>query len=134
MESSNRNATLLRTIRAMLMNGKVRDGITSRSGIMARDCVIIASMAGFFGSRSTNRSRVALLFLYAFVVAASAFFHHDLACRQDSRTHCTACSVSQDAQRVESHGGPLDANQRMSGRVELRAHISIDVLSLTVLS
>ena len=91
-------------------------------------------MAGSIGPWSTNRCRVAVVALYVFVVAAAAFFHHDFACRQDSRTHCISCSVSQDAQRVESHGGPLDAIQRMAGRVELRAHAGIDVPSLSVLS
>ena len=33
-ETSKRNATLLRTMKAMVKNGNVRDGITSRSGIM----------------------------------------------------------------------------------------------------
>jgi hypothetical protein len=91
-------------------------------------------MVGSLGRCSTNRSRVALLFLYAFVVAASRLFPSRFCLPPGLTTHCIGCSVSQDAQRVESHGGPLDANQRMSGRVELRAHVSIDVLSLTVLS
>ena len=75
-----------------------------------------------------------MVVLYAFVIAASAFFHNDFACRQDSRTHCIACSVSQDAQRVESHGGPLDGIQPLAGRVELRTHVSIDIPSITSLS
>ena len=91
-------------------------------------------MVGSLGRWSTNRCRVAVVVLYVFVVAASAFFHHDFACRQDSRIHCISCGVSQDAQRVESHGGPLDANQCMAGRVELRAHAVTDVPSVSVLS
>jgi hypothetical protein len=91
-------------------------------------------MAGSIGPRRANRFRLAIVVLYAFVLGASAFLHHDFTCRQDSRTHCTACNVSQDAQRVESHRGPLDAIQRVSGRVELRANASIDIPSLTIVS
>jgi hypothetical protein len=91
-------------------------------------------MAGTIGRQRLHHSRVAVVALYVFVVAASAFFHHDFACRQDSRTHCIACSVSQDAQRAETHGGPLDTLQPLAGRVEPRTHASIDIPSLTFLS
>jgi hypothetical protein len=91
-------------------------------------------MAGTIGPRRVNHCRVAVVVLYAFVVAASAFFHHDFACRQDSRTHCISCSVSQDAQRVESHGGPVDAIQQVAGRVELRNHSAVNIPALTSLS
>jgi hypothetical protein len=91
-------------------------------------------MAGPIGPRRIHHSRLAVVTLYVFVVAASAFFHHDFTCRQDSRTHCIACSVSHDAQRVEAHGGPLDTLQPMAGRVELRTHASVDIPSLSLVS
>jgi len=78
-------------------------------------------MADPIGAQRTNRYRVAVVVLYAFVLAASGFFHNDFTCRQDSRTHCTACSVSQDAQKVESHGVSRDVLHRVAGRVELHA-------------
>ena len=91
-------------------------------------------MPGTIGARRSNRFLLTVVVLYAFVLAASAFFHRDFACRQDSRTHCIACSVSQDAQRVESHGGPVDAIRQAAGRVVIRTHVRIDTLSLTLLS
>jgi hypothetical protein len=81
------------------------------------------------GQRRLLHSRVAVLVLYAFVLAASGFFHHDLDCRQDSRTHCIACSVGQDAQKVESVGVSLDVLHRVAGRVELRASHVVDTLT-----
>jgi hypothetical protein len=90
-------------------------------------------MPGTTGPRRINRCRVAVVVLYAFVIAASAFFHNDFACRQDSRTHCISCSVGQDAQKVEAHAIPLDAIDRLAGRVEARAsHIAGTLTSCSI--
>jgi hypothetical protein len=90
-------------------------------------------MLGTIGARRIHRFRLAVVVLYAFVLAASAFFHHDFACRQDSRIHCISCSVGQDAQKVESHGIPLDAIHRVAGRVEARAsHVAGTLISCRI--
>jgi hypothetical protein len=91
-------------------------------------------MPGSCDPRRVRRSTLAVMVLYAFVIAASAFFHHDLACHQKSRTHCTACSVSQYAQEAEYSGAPLAALHRVAGRVELRATVSVDTPALVFIS
>jgi hypothetical protein len=91
-------------------------------------------MASPIGAPRTNRFRVWVVVLYAFAIAASAFFHNDFTCRQDSRTHCISCSVSQDAQKVESQGGPVDVLHRVVGRVELRASHLADTLTTCTIS
>jgi hypothetical protein len=87
-------------------------------------------MPGSCDLRRLHRSRMAVVILYAFVFAASAFFHHDFACHQSSRTHCTSCTVSQSAQKADSHGAPLAALDRVFARVELRASVSADTPAL----
>jgi hypothetical protein len=90
-------------------------------------------MPGSHGLRLMHRSRLAVVLLYAFVIAASAFFHNDFACRQDSRIHCISCSVGQDAQKVEAHAIPLDAIDRLAGRVEAHAsHIAGTLTSCSI--
>src|SRR5205823_8999591 len=91
-------------------------------------------MSGSPGPRNPHRLRAVVVLLYACILAGSTFLHHDLACGQDSRTHCIACSVSQNAQKVESQGVSLDALHRVAGRVELRTHASIDAPAVTFLS
>ncbi|SRR5258706_7805584 len=91
-------------------------------------------MPGSHGPRRTNRSRFAVVVVYAFVFAASAFFHHDWACHQNSRTHCTACSVSQSAQKAESNGAPVDALRLVAGKIECRAPVGVDTLVLFFIS
>jgi hypothetical protein len=85
-------------------------------------------------SRGRHRSTVAVVLLYGLVVFGASFLHHDFACHQNSRTHCTACSVSQYAQKSESHGVPLDAMQHVSGRVELRAPVTVATPVLVFIS
>jgi hypothetical protein len=91
-------------------------------------------MPGGYDARRLHRSRLAVVVLYAFILAASAFFHHDFACHQNSRTHCTACSVSQYAQKAESNGAPLDVLPLVAGRVEFRAPVDVDTLVLLFIS
>src|SRR5204863_9345513 len=98
------------------------------------ECAVLGLMSGPAVRRRTSPTRVAVVVLYMFVAAASAFFHHDFGSRQDSRTHCIACNVSQDAQRVEAHRGPLDTAQRLAGRVEVKTHGLVHTPSLRLLS
>ena len=47
-------------------------------------------------------AHLALAALYAFVLIASAFLHHDFQCHLKSRTHCSSCVFSQTAAGVEA--------------------------------
>ena len=91
-------------------------------------------MSGSRPAAHENRFRALIVLLYVVVLASSAFFHHDFACRQDSRTHCIACTVSQAAQKSDSGGAPLDAIHRFAGRIELRALVSVDSPALVSIS
>lgn len=59
----------------------------------------------------TSRGRawlLATLAVYAFLLAASPLLHHDVACHLKSPTHCTSCTASPWASRIEA-GAPLPA-------------------------
>ena len=91
-------------------------------------------MPGSRPAAHENGFRALIVLLYVFVLGSSAFFHHDFACRQDSRTHCIACTVSQAAQKVESQGAAGVAIHRVAGKIELRSHDSLDTPLLTFIS
>jgi hypothetical protein len=85
------------------------------------------------GRRSSDTRRalraplVAALLAYAVLLAGSAVLHHDIACHQTSRTHCTACTWAQLAAGVQSdepgtlqlhaagapHGAPIAASDTL---------------------
>jgi hypothetical protein len=50
---------------------------------------------------------VTAVFLYAALLFAGPFLHHDLACHQKSRVHCTVCISSHSSLGTE-RGTPLD--------------------------
>jgi hypothetical protein len=60
---------------------------------------------------------LALLAVYAALLAANPLLHHDVACHLKSPTHCTSCTASPWASRIEA-GVPL-VSQRLpdAGRV-----------------
>lgn len=78
--------------------------------------------------------RLLFVLFYVFVLAGSSFFHNDFACRQDSRTTCAACSVSQDAQKMDAHHAPAFDMRHAVGRVETQASTSVDAPALSSLS
>ena len=86
-------------------------------------------MPGSPAPRRTIRSRVAVVVLYAFVFAASAFFHHDWACHQNSRTHCTACQISQHAQKVEVSAAVVASVLQPADRLEAYTTHPLDALA-----
>jgi hypothetical protein len=51
---------------------------------------------------------LAILAVYAVLLAASPLLHHDVACHRQSPTHCTGCTASPWASRIEA-GTPLPA-------------------------
>jgi hypothetical protein len=63
------------------------------------------------GARTPGRPRIwllAILALYAVLLAASPLLHHDVACHFKSPTHCTGCTASPHASRIDA-GPPLPA-------------------------
>jgi hypothetical protein len=61
----------------------------------------------------------ALFFAFVFLLAPS--LHHDFACHQNSRTHCTSCITSQAAAKVAVCPAPVDAVPAFAGKVEALA-------------
>jgi hypothetical protein len=53
---------------------------------------------------------LALLAVYALLLAANPLLHHDVACHLKSPTHCTSCTASPWASRIET-GVPLVSQQ-----------------------
>jgi hypothetical protein len=49
---------------------------------------------------------LAILAVYAVLLAASPLLHHDVACHLTSPTHCTGCTASPWASRIDA-GAPL---------------------------
>jgi hypothetical protein len=55
--------------------------------------------------------------LYAVVLLGTPFLHHDLDCHLKSPTHCTACTASPLASRVETGVGLLASPLSAAGDV-----------------
>jgi hypothetical protein len=53
------------------------------------------SMAGAESPRAGRKTAAACALLYAFVLLAAGFSHHDATCHRKSSTHCTSCVFSQ---------------------------------------
>jgi len=51
---------------------------------------------------------LAILGVYALLLAANPLLHHDVACHLKSPTHCVACTSSPSASRIEADA-PLSA-------------------------
>jgi len=84
--------------------------------------------------RGARPAAIAIVVVYALVLSAGSFLHHDFACHQNSRTHCTACQINQSAQKVDAGVPPLDAIDRLIGRVELQAATAADKPLLSSIS
>jgi hypothetical protein len=70
------------------------------------------------GTRHVRGGALLLLALYAFVIAASPAFHHDVACHLTSPMHCTACTASVAAPRAEAAPAVPAPGLRLAGRVD----------------
>ena len=102
---------------------------------MAGDCDIIGAMPGRLrGDQRRSQPTVAFVAMYAVVMLASGFLHHDFACHRNSPTHCTSCLTNQSAQKVDVSAAPLDAIDRLIGKVELRSAFVVDRPLLTSVS
>jgi hypothetical protein len=56
--------------------------------------------------------------LYALVFVASPFLHHDLECHLKTPAHCSACTASPQAPRIETVVGLAPAALPDAGRIE----------------
>ncbi|PYQ06374.1 MAG: hypothetical protein DMF82_06430 [Acidobacteria bacterium] len=64
------------------------------------------------GRAFARRRRAAILWMlavYALLLAVNPVLHDDLACHLKSPTHCSACTASPSASRVEAMGPSLPA-------------------------
>jgi hypothetical protein len=86
-------------------------------------------MPGSSSPRRLHRSILAVVILYTFVFAVSAFLHHDFDCHQNSRTHCTACQSSQQAQQVEVGAAGVEAVLQLAGHLEASTAHPIETLA-----
>ena len=71
--------------------------------------------------------------MYALVVLASAFEHHDLLCHLRNPDHCTACSVAQLGSDPQTPAAPRAAELPDAGQA-LTLHVLVRGTLLTVRS
>ena len=73
------------------------------------------------------------LAVYVLLLAANPILHDDLACHLKSPTHCSACTASPSASRVEVVGATLPVPVE-AGRVETSDHAAQTRAPLLVLA
>lgn len=66
------------------------------------------------------------MWIYAILLVANPFLHHDLDCHLKSPTHCTACSSSPFAGRTEGEVCLATWTLPEAGRIEWRACPAVD--------
>ena len=74
-----------------------------------------------------------VLAAYALLLAVNPVLHDDLACHLKSPTHCSACTASPSASRVEVAGASLPIPVE-AGRIETAEHTSETVAPVVVLA
>ena len=74
-----------------------------------------------------------VLAAYALLLAVNPVLHDDLACHLKSPTHCSACTASPSASRVEVAGATLPIPVEV-GRVEPSDHTAETVAPLLALA
>ena len=80
-----------------------------------------------------RRSAALAAAMYALVVLASAFEHHDLLCHLRNPEHCTACSAAQLGSDPQTLTAPRTADLPDAGRA-LTLHVTADGTLLAVRS
>ena len=89
-----------------------------------------------FGRVIRRHHRGAVLWtlaVYALLLAVNPVLHDDLACHLKSPTHCSACTASPSASRVEAMGPSVPVPVEV-GRVEASEYTSETVAPLLVLA
>ena len=85
-------------------------------------------------ARHVRGSIFVALALYGVVMSAGAFLHHDFACHQNSRTHCSSCVISQHPQKSHSAAAPVHGLMLTTRRVELTISTAVESASVCRLS
>jgi hypothetical protein len=86
------------------------------------------------GGRRRHTGRVlGLLAVYALLLAVNPILHDDLACHLKSPTHCSACTASPSASRVEVVGATLPLPVE-AGRVEMSEHAALTLAPLLAIA
>ena len=83
--------------------------------------------------RRDRRAVLWTLAVYALLLTVNPVLHDDLACHLKSPTHCSACTASPSASRVEAVGASLAAPVE-AGRIETAEHTSETVAPVVVLA
>jgi hypothetical protein len=83
-------------------------------------------MVGKAGSRRALSSALLTGVIYAALLLVTPGLHHDFACHQKSRTHCTSCLSSQAAPNVDVCPAPVGAMAGLAGQLESRLAIPIE--------
>lgn len=82
-------------------------------------------MVGKVGSRRALLPALLAGMIYVAVLLVTPGLHHDFACHQNSRTHCTSCLTSQTAPNVDVCPIPAGAMAGLAGQIESRLAIPI---------
>src|SRR4029434_1633366 len=85
-----------------------------------RDCAIIAVMVGRTRRKPTLATTLPAALFFAFVFLLAPSLHHDFACHQNSRTHCTSCLTNQTAPNVDVCPAPVDHLAGIAGQIDAR--------------
>ena len=112
------------------MKGNVRDGMTSRSGIMRG----IVTYNHGHARQPRQRRRTARDWRWSCCTcscfAASAFFHHDFDCHQNSRTHCTPAESVSTPRKRKSRGRRRSSAPAWPAALEACTTHPLDTLAL----
>ena len=68
------------------------------------------------------------LLAYAVLIVGSAVLHHDFACHQTSRTHCTACSWTQITSSIQSDNPAGTSHLPQAGDLHVAPVVHADTL------
>jgi hypothetical protein len=82
-------------------------------------------MVGKVGSRRALLPTLLAGVIYAAVLLVTPGLHHDFACHQNSRTHCTSCLTSQTAPNVDVCPVPAGAMAAFAGHPESGLAVAI---------
>jgi len=86
-------------------------------------------MFGRLGRRDWIPVALTVAFYVAVLLVAPSQ-HHDFACHQDSRTHCTSCISSQTAPSVSVSAVPIGEMAVLAGEVVARVGAIVQIIAL----
>ena len=77
------------------------------------------------------QTTLTIVAFYGLVVLLGPSLHHDFACHQNSRTHCSSCVSSQSAPSQNVHGAPADGLLPLAERIEISTSVHVQTLALS---